>query len=100
MNLQDLGFTPFECDGITLHSKDFPEINYTLCESDNGTFTISTYEDGNVIVKLPIVEIGRVDFLLELAEIEIKTFRSKLHDSIHSLKKINKTSHLVEKVVK
>ena len=32
MNLQELGFTPFELDGITLHSKDFPEINYTLCE--------------------------------------------------------------------
>lgn len=87
MNLQELGFTPFECDGITLHSKDFPEINYTLCESENGTFTISTYEDGNIIVRLPIEHLEEVNQMFSTAESHITNFKVQLYTLVQSLNK-------------
>jgi len=85
MNLQNLGFSPFEFDGEKLHSKDFPEINYTLCESDNDTFTISTYEDGNIIVRLSIENLEQVNQMFSAAESEITKFKNKLNTAVQSL---------------
>lgn len=85
MNLQELGFSPFECDGEELHSKDFPEINYTLCESNNDTFTISTCEDGNIIVRLPIEHLEEVDQMFSIAEMQITNFKNELNTLLQSL---------------
>ena len=87
MNLQDLGFTPFEYDGIKLHSKDFPEINYTLCESDNGTFSISTYKDGNIIVRLPMDDIEKINEIFSTAEMHITDFKNGINTFVQYLNK-------------
>lgn len=87
INFEELGFSPFEFDGLKLHSKDFPEINYTLCESDNNIFTISTYEDGNIIVRLPIEHLEEVDQMFSTAEIQIINFKNKLNTLVQSLNK-------------
>lgn len=85
MNLQKLGFIPFQSDDVIRHSKDFPEINYTLCESDNDTFTISTYEDGNIIVRLPMEHLEQVNQMFSAAESEITNFKVKLYTAVQSL---------------
>lgn len=87
INFEELGFSPFEFDGLKLHSKDFPEINYTLCESDNGTFTISTYEDGNIIVSLPIKHLEEVNQMFSTAESHITNFKVQLYILVQSLNK-------------
>lgn len=39
-HLLDLDFEPFEVDNEILHAKEFPNIGYTLCETDNNACTI------------------------------------------------------------
>ena len=85
LNFKELGFTPFHFDGLTLHCKDFPEINYTLCESENDTFTISTFEDGNIVVRLSIEYLEKVNLLFSTAESEITNFKVQLCTAVQSL---------------
>ena len=85
--LEAKGFNPFECDDTVLYEKGFPEIGYTLCTSDNGTFSISTYSEGDVITKLPLAKILDVDAAFTAAEIVIKAFKSDFTEVINSFAK-------------
>lgn len=85
LNFKELGFSSFHFDGLKLHSKDFPEINYTLCESENDTFTISTFEDGNIIVRLSMEHLEKVNLLFSTAESEITNFKVQLCTAVQSL---------------
>lgn len=85
--LEAKGFKPFECDDTVLYEKGFLEIGYTLCTSDNGTFSISTYSEGDVITKLPLAKILDVDAAFTAAEVVIKTFKADLTEVINSFAK-------------
>lgn len=88
-HLLDLGFQPFEVDNEVLHAKEFPNIGYTLCESINNTFTISTYPDGNITTRIDISHIEAVNVVFAKADQEISSFKSKLDGQIKELASAN-----------
>lgn len=84
-NLEYIGFTAFQCDEDTLFSKEFPEIGYTLCTSDDDTFTISRYEDGDILLRLHIDNIENVNNVFSRANEEINKFKFDIKNSIDML---------------
>ena len=87
--LINLGFMPFEVDNEVLHAKEFPNICYTLCESDNNAFTISTYPEGDIITRIDICHIEAVNVVFAKADEEISSFKSKLDGQIKELASAN-----------
>lgn len=76
INLEYIGFKAFQCDDDTiLYSKEFPEIGYTLCTSDDDTFTIGRYENGDILTRLHIDNIENVNNTFSKANEEINIFK-------------------------
>lgn len=85
------GFTPFEIDDTTLYSKEFPEIGYTLCTSDDDTFTISRYDDGHILARFHIDNIESVNNAFSRANEEINKFKFDIKQAVDMLvNEINK----------
>lgn len=59
----------------TLYYKDFPEIGYTLCTCNDSTFTISKYDNGDILTRIDIVNIENVNNVFSEANEEINKFK-------------------------
>lgn len=84
-NLENIGFTAFQCDEATLFSKDFPEIGYILCTEADNTFTISRYENGDILIRLHIDNLENVNSIFSRANEEIYKFKFEIKKAVDML---------------